>query len=220
MKNLILSIILLLSFTGSAQLLPQVINDNNQIIKHDGYTISYNEEHEQPNWVYYVMKPSDLVGEDKASRKNFKQDTMVSTGSASVNDYKGSGYDRGHLKPAADEAYDQAQMDESFLMSNVSPQVAGFNRGVWLRLENYVRTVTMESDSIIVITGGVLTEGLPTIGESQVSVPKYFYKIIFIYSEGKMVTQAFIIPNKKSTEDLSRFLVNLIVFRNFTNLWF
>ena len=113
---------------------------DNQKQFRDGYVLSYNETHEQPNWVFYTLKSSDLVCNDKAKRKNnFKEDRDIATGSAQLSDYAKSGYDRGHLKASADESCDQYQMDETFLMSNMSPQVPGFNRGIWKRLEAHVR---------------------------------------------------------------------------------
>ena len=220
MKKLLITFTILLSNVLSAQELPQVINDDNQIIRHNGYTISYNETYEQPNWVMYTLKPSDLIGEVKADRKNFKEDTMVSTGSASLNDYKGSGYDRGHLKPAGDEAYDQAQMNETFLMSNVSPMESGFNRGVWVKLENYVRDVAASSDSIIVVTGGVLVIGLKMIGENHVAVPNYFFKNIKVYKNGVMKEYCYLLPNKKTYAELYTFRIELNVRQQLIGLEF
>jgi len=220
-KILVLCLILLaVNHLFFAQL-PQVINDDNQIIVHDGYTISYNESMEQPNWVRYVIKPSDLTGEAKAKRKNkFKADTAIPTGSATLADYKGSGYDRGHLKPAGDEAYDQEDMDATFLMSNMSPQLPGFNRGIWKKLENYVRSRASKSDSVIVITGGVLTSGLKTIGDNKVAVPRFFFKYIKVYDGGKIEVLPFILPNKKSSEPLYMFRVEMDMFLKFTHLRF
>lgn len=219
MKYFLVSIALLICSMGSAQTLPQMSSDDNQIIRHNGFVVSFNETYEQANWVYYVLKPSDLVGDTKAEREDvFKADTHIPTGSATLDDYKKSGYDRGHLKPAGDEPLDQEQQDETFVMSNISPQEPSFNRGIWLKLENYVRTVAIESDSVIVITGGVLTPDLKTIGINKVAVPKFFYKYIMIYKSDKVKVQAFIIPNKKSDEALSRYLVDLDMFVKFTHL--
>jgi len=205
---------------GFSQQLPQKITDDNQIIKHDGYILSYNETHEQPNWVYYVLKPSDLTGDKVKRKNNFKVDTSIKTGSATLDDYKGSGYDRGHLKPAGDEPTDRIQMDETFYMSNMSPQEASFNRGIWKTLENYVRKEALESDSVIVITGGVLVDGLKTIGESKVSVPKHFYKFITIFKGNRIEKIVFIIPNKKSDSPLYTYKMNLKVLEQFAKLYF
>ena len=100
---------------------------DNQIVVHNGFTLSYNETCEQPNWVKYTVTKRDLVG--SAKRKNyFKKDTLVKTESASSSDYTNTGYDRGHLKPAANEKDSQVQMNETFYMSNISPQAKYFNK--------------------------------------------------------------------------------------------
>lgn len=200
MKNVkfILGILLILNvLLGYSQILPQKISDNNQIIKYNGYIISYNESCEQANWVYYVLKPIDFNGE-KVKRKNlYKSDPKIKSGTATLKDYKGSGYDRGHLKPSGDEPCDREQMDETFYLSNISPQDPSFNRGIWKKLENYVRSEVLKSDSVVVITGGILSNKLKTIGENSVCVPKHFFKIIHIHKNNSIETLVFVIPNKK-----------------------
>lgn len=94
--------------------------------------------------------------EGSAVRKNdFREDPNVKTGSAKLIDYKGSGYDRGHLCPASAMCINDQAMSESFFMSNVSPQVPALNRGKWKSLEIKVRQLTVENDSLYVITGPV-----------------------------------------------------------------
>ena len=222
MRYLVLTILVLISSNLLSQSLPQKIDVDNQIIHNDGYILSYNETCEQPNWVYYVITPEDLNG-TKVKRKNvFKKDTLVPTGSATLEDYKGSGYDRGHLKASADESCDREQMDATFKMSNMSPQNPSFNRGIWKKLENYVRNETLKSDSILVITGGVLNEPdkLEKIGENKVCVPDFFYKVIYIYKDGKTTTYAFLFKNEKSKESLSSFRVEVGVLEKFIGYTF
>ena len=220
MRILMTSLLILLTAIGFSQQLPQKITNDNQIIKHDGYILSYNETHEQPNWVYYIIKPSDLSGEKVKRKNNFKADGLIKTGSATLKDYKGSGYDRGHLKPSGDEPTDRTQMDETFYMSNMSPQEPSFNRGIWKKLENYVRTEALKSDSIIVVTGGILVDGLRTIGDSKVSVPKHFYKFITIYRGETVERVVFIIPNKKSDMPLYTYKMTLETLEMFANIEF
>lgn len=220
MKIILVNLLILLTLVGFSQQLPQKITDDNQIIKHNGYIISYNETHEQPNWVYYVLKPSDFTGESVNRRNVFKADGLVETGSASLDDYKGSGYDRGHLKPAGDEPTDREQMDETFYMSNMSPQEPSFNRGIWKTLENHVRKEVLTSDSVVVIVGGVLTGELKTIGENKVSVPRYFYKHITIYRGDTIERLMFVLPNKKSDMPLYTYRVDLDILEDFVKIKF
>ena len=109
-----------------------------EIIRHKYYTLSYNEDHEQANWVHYRLNPTFLNGTTPRIN-SFKVDPNVSTKSAELSDYKGSGYDRGHLAPAGDMKYSKESMIESFFMSNMSPQNPSFNRGIWRKLEEAIR---------------------------------------------------------------------------------
>lgn len=194
---------------------------DNQKLYRDGYVLSYNEDHEQANWVFYVMKHSDLVCDNDAKRKNnFKEDRDIVTGSAQLSDYKKSGYDRGHLKASADESCDQTQMDETFLMSNMSPQKPGFNRGIWKNLESHIRDLTLENDSVYVYTAGVLTETIDTIGPNNVTVPAKYYKIVFIFKDGYAKTISYLIPNEKTTKSYEEFETSVFEIEDETGISF
>ena len=91
------------------------------VVNHTYYSLCYHEKHEQAAWVYYVLSDSMVIGNAKRKRY-FSKDVLVKTETASHNDYANSGYDRGHLLPAADMKWGQLAMDETFLMNNVSPQ--------------------------------------------------------------------------------------------------
>lgn len=220
--KVLLSILMCFALSVSySQNYPQKIDEENQIRDYNGYTVSYNETHEQSNWVYYVLKSSDLEGETVKVSSRFIEDDSISTGTAEYRDYTNSGYDRGHLKPAGDEVSDSTQKRETYYMSNVSPQQPSFNRGVWLRLENQVRRFAMESDSVVVITGPVLSDSLSKIGrDNKVSVPEYFFKVIYIYSDNTMTTFCYLLRNEKSDADLDTFIVSIEVVENITRLEF
>lgn len=210
-----------MSFKSFSQTLPRQISLDDQITKYNGFTVSYNNTHEQANWVYYTITSEDLTCPTKVKRKNkFYEDYRLKGHSAYLSDYKGSGYDRGHLKSSADESCDQEQNDETFVMSNMSPQDPSFNRGAWKKLETYVRNVTLENDSVQVYTGGVLTEELSTIGDNEVSVPQYYYKIIYIYKGGSKKVLCYVMPNKKITEPLYSYEVKLVDVEKLTNIDF
>jgi len=197
------------------------LDTNNQIINKQGFILSYNELHEQPNWVFYKLFPSDLNCLDKATRKNkFKSDIDITTGSASLEDYKGSGYDRGHLKPSADETCNQDLMNETFLMSNMSPQHPSFNRGIWKSLESHVRDLVKDYDSLYVYTAGVLSNNLSTIGDNKVTVPNMYYKIVYVFNEGDIYTEAYLIPNKKSVEPYKYYATTISAIEDVTGIDF
>ena len=109
-----------------------------EIVRHTYYTLSFNSRHKQANWVYYTL---ELEGKERVAERTdrFREDKKVPSGSAKPSDYIKSGYDRGHLCPAADMAHSAEAMEETFLMSNISPQLPVFNRGIWKSLEKLVR---------------------------------------------------------------------------------
>ena len=179
-----------------------------QIVSYVGYTLSYNEEHEQANWVAYELTAQEVQGIVSRS-DDFRADPEIRTGSATLVDYRGSGYDRGHLAPAADMKWSEEAMSESFYMSNMSPQVSGFNRGIWKSLENRVRSWAVENTAVYVVTGGILSSGLPTIGPDSVSVPEYFYKVILDYQEPELKGIGFILSNQGSKSSLKTYAVSI-----------
>ena len=176
------------------------------VIKHKYYSVSYNEKYEQAEWIAYKLTSAMIAG--YAERKNnFKEDPLVSSGSASLADYKGSGYDRGHLCPAADMKISQEAMNESFYMSNMSPQDPSFNRGIWKSLEEKVRSWAATETEVYVVTGGILTSVNKTIGANQVGVPQEYYKIVYDYSGNNTKMIGFILPNKKGEKQLPEYVV-------------
>ena len=152
-----------------------------QIVHHNGYSLSYNEPHEQAEWVAYELKKEHLSNTN-FKRPYFEIDNAVKTKAAHWQNYKQSGYDRGHLCPAADRKYSKEAYDETFLTSNISPQRHNFNSGIWNTLEQKVRYWARKYDGIFVVTGGVLKNNLQTIGEENVTVPNYFYKVLLDYN--------------------------------------
>jgi len=182
--------------------------ENEQIIKHFAYTLSYNESYEQANWVAYELTNEETISHFERTNK-FIIDDLVKTGSATNDDYKKSGFDRGHLAPAGDMSWSEQAMKESFYYSNMSPQNPSFNRGIWKKAEELTREWAVKNKSLYIITGPILTKDLPTIGPNKVSIPNYYYKAILDYSEPEIKAIAFLIPNKASKELLQNFTVNI-----------
>jgi endonuclease G len=166
-----------------------------QVISHTAYSFSYNEQHEQANWVAYLLTKTHL-GDGVERSNRFLEDPLVLTGTATNADYTKSGYDRGHLAPAADMSWSFEVMQESFYYSNMSPQLPGFNRGIWKKLEEQVRAWALQYDTLYVVTGPILEAGLPTIGPNKVSVPKAYFKALIAPKQQKGI--AFVMPNAKS----------------------
>lgn len=169
------------------------ISEGDQIVSHKAYTLCYDEEHEQARWVAYMLTRERASGQIGRA-DNFRPDEMVKTGSAQLADYKRSGYSRGHLCPAQDMKWDSTAMSETFLLSNMSPQLQTFNDGIWKKIENRVHSWALQYDTLYIVTGPVLKNGLQTIGESRVSVPEAFYKVVYDPARGKMV--GWIVPHE------------------------
>ena len=174
-------------------------------VKHTYYTLSYSEENEQAYWVYYELTPQ-LISGTQSRTDDFRADPMVSTGSASLADYSGSGYDRGHLCPAADMTLNKTSMSETFYLSNMSPQLAGFNRGIWSSLEEQVRKWALDYSKLYVVTGPIFKDNIASIGINKVTVPGYFYKVLY---DGKSRMIGFILPNASSSKSLVQFTVKV-----------
>ena len=206
------------SITEIQDLSPKPISGE-QIINHFGYSLSYNEDHEQANWVIYELTDYEVSGGVK--RKNqFRSDPKVKTASASLSDYRGSGYDRGHLAPAGDMKSTYTAMSESFYMSNMSPQLPSFNRGIWKKLESTVRNWAVDYQKVYIVTGAVLTASYPTIGINKVSIPEFYYKVILDYEQPEIKGIGFILPNQKSNKSLQSYAVSIDEVERFTGIDF
>lgn len=204
MKKIITSIILsLIYFFNFSQVLSDFFPTNNgELVNHTYYSLSYSEDYEQAEWVIYEMKKERIL--DIVSRSsNFSPDPKLRTSSAQLYDYKGSGYDRGHLAPAADFSFSNTAMSESFYLSNMSPQFPSFNRGIWRNLESLVRKWGANK-SIYIVTGPILNECSNTIGTNNICVPKYYYKVIYEPIYKKMI--AFVLSNEAGEYNLSHYV--------------
>lgn len=181
---------------NTSALLPSSTNCD-QIVSHKAYMLCYSEKNEQAKWVAYLLTKEMCLNNIVKRKDKFIKDPLVKTGSSEPADYKNSGYDRGHLCPAGDMNWSQETMEESFFMSNISPQVHEFNAGIWERLEKKVRSWAEQKGSVYVVAGGILSENLPTVGaKNKVSVPEYFYKIVLSGDEKNPSVIAFVIANK------------------------
>ncbi len=194
-------------------------NPKDIVVIHSGYSLVYNESHEQASWIAYELTKEETKKIYERTDK-FLTDPKVKTGTANDKDYSRNGYDRGHLAPASDMGWSTAAMAESFYYSNISPQDKSFNRGIWKHLEELVRTWAVENNSVYVVTGPVLTSGLSSIGANKVSVPKYFYKVILDYTEPAIKGIGFIMENASSSSPLQNFAVTIDSVEKFTGIDF
>jgi len=189
------------------------------VIHHNFYSLSYSEAHEQAEWVAYELKDYQLSKKDQ-KRPYFEIDKAVPSKAASWRNYKDSGYDRGHLCPAADRRFSKEAYDETFLTSNIAPQEHDFNAGIWADLEHQVRYWAKRYKGVFVVAGGVLTDGLPAIGSEDVAVPNYFYKIVLDNDEGNTRMIGFLFPHKTSERPIKDFVVPVDRIEHLTGIDF
>jgi len=196
---------------------------DHQIRQFEHYSLCYRESYEQAEWSAYCLTEEELVKNAKRS-DDFRSDPEITTGSATPADYKKSGYDRGHLSPAADFAFDQNAMSETFYMSNMSPQKGGLNRGIWKDLETEVRLWAKNFGRVYVVSGPILEKPAAeyqSIGENQVAVPEFYYKVILapLYADEadkttpqdaeNVIAFGFIFPNEKCQGKLDDYAVTV-----------
>lgn len=207
-------------YTSSFDFAWPAYSDDEQIIEHEFYTLSYNEKNELPKWVAYTLTKKNLELSRFPRKDNFKSDPDIQSGSASPTDYSKSGYDRGHLAPAADFKWTEKGLDDSFYMSNMSPQEPGFNRGIWKKLESKVREWAKADNKVFVVTGPVIGKRPKKIGKNKVAVPKYFFKVILDIEPPEVKAIGFIMENKKSSKDIMDYAVSIDSLEKFTQLDF
>jgi len=207
-------------YTTSFDFAWPVYSQDDQIVEHEGYTLAYSESIEQAKWVAYKLTATNLSKKVAKRQDNFEEDPDVRSGSATLNDYKGSGYDRGHLAPAGDFSWSQLAMDGTFYLSNISPQVPDFNSGIWNRLEEKVRIWGAKNKELFIVTGPIVEKGAKKIGRSKVSVPQKYYKVILDISEPEIKAIGFILKNEASEKNFMEFAVTIDVVEKETGLDF
>ena len=161
------------------------------------FVLCHNSETKIPDWVGYALTSEDLEGSTERT-DDFRPDPELPVGNrAELDDYRGSGYDRGHMAPAADFVRSEEAMSTSFLLSNMAPQTISLNRGRWAQLEAAARELASECD-VWIFTGPIFIGGNPIeeIGENGVDVPTHFYKVILcVHEDDSKEAFASIMPN-------------------------
>ena len=189
--HLITVVLLSLVFVSSSTIQDEVV------LKHTNYTSVFSKTKKYPVMVEWWVTKSMVSCPTPLKRKdNFKPDPLLPEHTNIAKDYVGSGYDRGHMMPAADNlCQTQLIQDESFYFSNMSAQTHRLNAGDWKSLETFTREESSLKDSIHVWAGNV--GEVKKIG--SVSVPKYCWKVIHIKKENKWV--AYLFENNTSAPD-------------------
>lgn len=173
--------------------------DDGFLIEYEGYTVSYNPETKIPVWVKYDLSADETDGPYTRKGKNFKQDAYVPLPQAHSDDYRNSGWSRGHMAPAADFKWSENAMTESFYYTNCCPQDESLNSGQWSTLENKVRGWAEKFGNVTVVTGPIIGKNINgTIGENRVVVPDALFKAVLADNQAI----AFIMYNRSRNENM------------------
>jgi endonuclease G len=198
-----------------------------QLIIREGYTLLHDGNKKVPLWVSYHLTKEDLQG-TAGRTDDFRPDPEIPVGHrAELSDYKGSGYDRGHMAPAGDMNRSKKVMSESFYLSNMCPQEPTLNRNKWRILEEKARNFTLAKGESWIITGPVFMDidgdgnkdCLGRIGTNRVWVPTHFYKII-VTQNGEIKAISFLMPNRNPERDIGNYQVPVDSIEKITGLDF
>lgn len=180
---------------------------NDTLVRCDAFVVHFNSGRGIANCAAYELVRNELNGTAERSGE-FLPDTGVK-GCPSPADYAGSGFDRGHLVPAADLKWSEDAMRRSFLMTNVGPMHKALNEGGWAKLEEKVREWSRRDSALLVFTGPVVSDCDTTLASGRVTVPSAYYKVIVAPCVRPKRAIAFIYPNGRSGGRLRQYAVSI-----------
>lgn len=235
MKRLKLIILCVLSFA----ILISCINKENYTLKYEipisnkelpelylersGYTVSFNTETNIPNWVAWELNAEKLIERESRSNKFLPDPDIDPVLAITTDEYKGCGWDRGHMCPAGDNRWHWKAMDESFYMSNICPQNHNLNRGDWKELEEACRKWA-EIEPVYIVCGPILykTPKYGYIGkEHQIRIPDAFFKVVLTGLESGMPRAiGFIYKNESGNNKRDKYVNSIDQVERITSLDF
>lgn len=190
--------------------IPKTVGKRNEmVIRHLGYTVSYNNFYKTPNWVAWELTRQETEGDEERTNK-FLPDPELPEPRVTTSDYTRSGYDRGHMAPAADMKWSSRAMKESFYMSNICPQNRKLNRDDWGDLEESCRKWAEKYGTVHIACGPIYdTKSPKRIGKSRVAVPDRFFKVVLIYNRKNPMAMGFLFDNKAHHQNLKNYMVTV-----------
>lgn len=179
-----------------------------QVKQYTGFTISFNKENHTPNYVAWELLGSE-VAYDRGRYNKFWQDQEIE-GCPAHRDYTHSGYDRGHMCPAADQKWSEEAMIDCFVMANMCPQDHSLNSGAWNTLENKERQWAQRDSAIMIIAGPIYSPSdTQRIGDIGVRVPGAFFKAILAPYVDEPRAIAFVYPNMASPGNIQNYAMSI-----------
>jgi endonuclease G len=190
-----------------------------QYICKTNYAIHYRYDTKTAEYVVEHVNLANITGPAKR-RDDFRPDPAIPRQHQSrLEDYTGTGYDRGHLSPGANNNANDTNMSESFFLSNMVPQVPNHNRGIWRILELKIRDWALKGKDIYVITGTVYAPDAATVGPNRVGVPTHLWKVVVDQAGTKGI--GFFLPNAAiPVADLPKYVVSIRDIEKITGINF
>lgn len=195
-------------------------NDNGSVIKdYEGFRLAFNPDNHTPDWVAWELLGSETNGVESRRSKFIADETVA--GSPTSKDYTHSGYDRGHICPAADQKWSAKAMDDCFYMTNICPQDHALNSGAWSTLEAKERIWAVRDSAIIIVAGPVYNSSdKRRIGETGVRVPSAFYKVILAPFLEHPRAIGFVYPNMTSPGNMKDYVMTVDEVEKLTGIDF
>ncbi len=196
---------------------------SNEVLTSEAMTVYFNPKYHIPNCVIYELTETEVTISDSPGaekRKNYNYDKDPSTRNSPEHwDYRGSGYDRGHMAPAMDMKWSPAAMRQCFYMTNMCPQDHDLNGGAWRLLEEKIHRWGKRDKRLIVATGPIMGKSVKTTGKScAVAIPDAFYKVVYAPEQGRAI--GFIYPNEPVSGSFKKRAVTVDEVERLTGLDF
>ncbi|MBI4909085.1 MAG: DNA/RNA non-specific endonuclease [Acidobacteria bacterium] len=199
--------------------LPACPASGHELATRSAFVLCHSSSLHVPTWTAHELKPSSHTSL-RPARTHFRRDPFLSN-AATDEDYRNSGYARGHMVPVADLAANETALRDSFLLSNAVPQNPRLNAGKWRILESTIRNLATTADSTLVLTGPIFCPGAQRIGANHVAVPCQLFKIALIIQGTNYTMLAAILPNDANpAQPLNHFAVSVREVEDLTGLDF
>lgn len=186
--------------------IPTILSDVSELILvRKAYKVSYNGDTKCPNWVAWHLTASHVDG-DVPRYNRYDEDLDVPAPRATNEDYRGSGWSRGHMCPAGDNKWDAEAMRQSNLLTNMCPQNRSLNSGMWNRIEMDCRKWAQKYGDVYIVCGPLFyNKEHETIGTNKVVVPEAFFKVILCLN-GKPKTIGFVVKNNEGAKKKDQYV--------------
>lgn len=190
-----------------------------QIVSREGYSLQYNTDCKVPHWVSYKITADDLNG-SLPRTNDFRADPEIQGSQAQLEDYRRSGYNRGHMARAGLFTKTRKLKSESFILTNMVPQDPYMNQnGAWRKLEDFEESSIKKFGELHIVSGPVIDQKVQRIGPNEVCVPQYVYKVLFRGGANPQAI-AFVIPNFRTSDVFTVYAVSVDELEKLTGIDF